>query len=937
MDGAALRDACAGLAFPYPLRRHQGEALAALEDAWAGGRRRAWVVLPPGAGKTLVGLETIRRAGRRAVVLSPSSAIQGQWVRGWGELVAADGSRTVEVGTDRDLQTPVTVLNYQSLAVFGDPEDDPQDDPEDGPVGELERLHPRGRALVEAMRSAGPLTLVLDECHHLLEVWGRLLVEVLALLPDATVLGLTATPPATLTRDQAALVDELFGPVAYAASIPAVVREGHLAPFADLVWLTSPSAAEAQWLGEQALRFAELTTQLLDPGFGSVPFLEWVDRRFAGERALSRVARRSPELADAALRLAHAGLVRLPDDVPVGEAHRRDPTTDDWARLIDDWHDGCLAGSTDERDEQVLAALRRALPAVGHQLTRAGVRRGRSSIDRVLARSESKSRAMVEIVAAEHRVLGDRLAMVVICDHESASATLSADLRGVLDERNGSARLALASLLADPATRPLCPVLVTGRTVAGAPEAMRRLAGRVAAEGGPELVVGPADADGIAELVGAWSSRQWVPAVTELFTDGECRVLVGTRALLGEGWDAPRASGLVDLSMASTPGTVVQTRGRTLRLDPADPDKVAINWTVCCVAEGRPRGDNDWQRTVAKHRGYFGVDATGDVVDGVAHIHPALSPHAPPPEDVFDAVNAAMLVRAEQRREIAGAWRVGEPYVDEERWGVWLRPVSGGASARRPDTEPSEPSGAAPAPPDVLLGPDGLRGRWPHTWLGAPVALLAGAVSLLALVLVVLVPALGAAVLALVPGALLPGAVAAREVGVRRRAVLESARREPDLVQVAWALADGLSAAGLTSRGAGAVQWHVAADGALRFRLETPDPEESAVFADALAELVAPIRAPRYLVPRYVAAAPTTRDLLSPLAAHRPSGVVWHPVPTVLAVRAELAQAFAGAWQQWVGGGPAVYTGGPEGAGALAASRGTNPLEAGSVLRLGWG
>ena len=42
------------------------------------------------------------------------------------------------------------------------------------------------------------MTLVLDECHHLLEVWGRLLRDVLAELPDAFVLGLTATPPDTL-------------------------------------------------------------------------------------------------------------------------------------------------------------------------------------------------------------------------------------------------------------------------------------------------------------------------------------------------------------------------------------------------------------------------------------------------------------------------------------------------------------------------------------------------------------------------------------------------------------------------------------------------------------------------------------------------------------------------------------------------------------------
>lgn len=80
------------------------------------------------------------------------------------------------------------------------------------------------------MRAAGPIVLVLDECHHLLEVWGRLLQELLDQLPDAEVLGLTATPPDTMTADQADLVGELFGTPVFQVSIPAVVREGDLAP-----------------------------------------------------------------------------------------------------------------------------------------------------------------------------------------------------------------------------------------------------------------------------------------------------------------------------------------------------------------------------------------------------------------------------------------------------------------------------------------------------------------------------------------------------------------------------------------------------------------------------------------------------------------------------------------------------------------------------------
>ena len=59
------------------------------------------MALPPGAGKTLVGLMTVRdrvAAGAvgKAVVLGPNTAIQGQWA-------AQAAALGIDVGTDRSL------------------------------------------------------------------------------------------------------------------------------------------------------------------------------------------------------------------------------------------------------------------------------------------------------------------------------------------------------------------------------------------------------------------------------------------------------------------------------------------------------------------------------------------------------------------------------------------------------------------------------------------------------------------------------------------------------------------------------------------------------------------------------------------------------------------------------------------------------------------
>ena len=75
---------------------------------------------------------------------------------------------------------------------------------------------------------------------------------------------------------------------------------------------------------------------------------------------------------------------------------------------------------------------------------------------------------MVEICAHEHLNLAERMRMLVLCDHERAGATLPADLTGVIDQQAGSAHAMLEALVAAPETGGLNPMLVTGKTVAGA-------------------------------------------------------------------------------------------------------------------------------------------------------------------------------------------------------------------------------------------------------------------------------------------------------------------------------------------------------------------------------------------------------------------------------------------------------------------------------------
>ena len=56
-------------------------------------------------------------------------------------------------------------------------------------------LHESSRETLMRLKENGIGLIILDECHHLLHHWGRVLTELKEFFDDPIVLGLTATPP----------------------------------------------------------------------------------------------------------------------------------------------------------------------------------------------------------------------------------------------------------------------------------------------------------------------------------------------------------------------------------------------------------------------------------------------------------------------------------------------------------------------------------------------------------------------------------------------------------------------------------------------------------------------------------------------------------------------------------------------------------------------
>ena len=184
------------------LRPYQRAAIAAFARAGARQGGSGLVLLPCGAGKTLVGVGATVALGCRALVLCPSSSSARQWVDAFRRFTDLPAGAVGAYDARRRHVPPVTVTTYQQLTARRG---------ETHPHLDLAAAHAWG-------------LIIFDEAHLLPADVFRLTAGVQA----RRRLGLTATPVREDGRE--ADLAALIGPVLYAAPWRRLAHEGWIAP-----------------------------------------------------------------------------------------------------------------------------------------------------------------------------------------------------------------------------------------------------------------------------------------------------------------------------------------------------------------------------------------------------------------------------------------------------------------------------------------------------------------------------------------------------------------------------------------------------------------------------------------------------------------------------------------------------------------------------------
>ncbi|MEN6575024.1 MAG: DEAD/DEAH box helicase family protein [Phycisphaerales bacterium] len=625
----------AGIQFRKPWRSYQQRVLAELENHLDDNHLH--IIAAPGSGKTVLGLEVMRRLNRPTLILAPTVAIRDQWVDRFVGLFMS-GQRSTPDWMSKDIRTPqfLTASTYQGL--------------------HSAYREQGGARTRDKLRELGVQTLVLDEAHHLRNEWWKCLADLKKHLGKPTVVALTATPPFDVSPFEWERYVGLCGPIDSEISVPELVAQKNLCPHQDYVYMSGPLQAEQQEIRE--------FRKEVDAFVGSLYTNEEFIGALEGHSCVAQPQTCVEEILDdpafyssIAVFLNHVRrspprrLLHI-----IGLSPRKCPKLDmEWLQTL---LAGCLFthAKSFEAHKDLLHRILRDARRIGVVDRREVGLQNATKIAKLLIRSASKLKSIDDIVQLESNALGPDLRMVILTDFirradfpKDETDVKPVKQLGVVpifeQVRRSEAGIAKLGILTGTLTVIPCDSCELLRAA------------------GPGLGIDPADIafkslphdPRFCEVtIRGADKHKMVALVTALFNRGGIQVLVGTTSLLGEGWDAPSVNSLILASFVGSYMLSNQMRGRAIRTQESNPLKTANIWHLVCQEQDASQLNEDMETLARRFKSFVGVSFTAPRIEsGLGRLGLGQPPYT---TQRMEHINAVMRQRACDRAGLIGDW-----------------------------------------------------------------------------------------------------------------------------------------------------------------------------------------------------------------------------------------------------------------------------------------
>lgn len=599
------------------------------------------VVAPPGSGKTVLGLEMVRRINKKTLILAPTLTIRNQWHERMLEcFVNSENS----ISTSFDLKNPETLTfsTYQSLHSFY--------------KNELDSSETK---LLTFFENAGIKNLVLDEAHHLKNEWWKPLFS-LKKLPDSTLISLTATPPYDSEAREIAKYFELCGPIDMEIGLPELVKEGNLCPHQDYIYFSKPQQEQIRYI----IKYREQLVAFVSSLKANEEFRKFILKQpfYADTENSIEAVYEQPDLYSAILIYLNSIDFKIPlDKIELLGAKPKDIT---FPSLSYEWVEALLQPLlVDERalyieNESLLNTIEKDLKKIGAFDKKRVNLVGENNFYRSLSQSPSKLKSIVEIAKIEADTLGNSLRMVILSDY-IRKEFLDFKYGDSLSEINKLGVIPIFQYLRNAIRNDLNFSLqksklavLSGSLILIHNSLVDELTARISLEAFSQSILW--DTEFLIITPTASGKKEIVSAMTQLFEEGFIEVLIGTKSLLGEGWDAPAINTLVLASFVGSFVTSNQMRGRALRVNPLKPEKVANIWHLACIDPTSEIGGADVETLMRRFDAFCGISLEGKpfIENGIDRLGVTNQ------VSEIDVINDKMQSLSRNRKNVKERWEI---------------------------------------------------------------------------------------------------------------------------------------------------------------------------------------------------------------------------------------------------------------------------------------
>lgn len=624
--------------------------------------KKIHIVAAPGSGKTVLGLEIIRRLREKAIVLSPSITIRQQWGERFYQHFVKESDSTEYVSYSLKKPALITCTTYQALHAAMKRTEDVESAEE---TEFSEREDYSNFDLIAEIKENNIKTICLDEAHHLKSEWQKALEAFIkAMGDDIFVVSLTATPPYDSTPAEWDRYISTCGEIDEEIFVPQLVAQGTLCPHQDFIYFNYPTSEEFEIINLYRKKSADFIKNFISTDF--MARAAQASGVFNQNKTDESRYLEYPKEFIAFFTACEKSLVSVPKEiVKLITVNKGLPKFNSLycqtaLQFIID-HEEIF---TKEISEEIKNVLKKngLIEKNTVALTKS------KETDKLLISSLGKLNSMTEIVKSECNNLNKGLRMLILTDYIKKELL---DSVGSDTPFHSMGTVPIFETLRRSISREIKMCILTGSLVVVPCEIFDTLKEITDRE---KIKVSAMEINNTGflkvEIEGAAKTR--VAVLTELFEKGYVNILIGTKSLLGEGWDSPCINSLILASFVGSFMLSNQMRGRAIRIDSNNPNKVSNIWHLVTVlpesvsdkksqlvnkiVDGKPDEifGADYETVKKRFECFMAPAYSVNVIEsGISRLDIIKPPYN---ESGIRNINCNMLYLASQRKKTAESW-----------------------------------------------------------------------------------------------------------------------------------------------------------------------------------------------------------------------------------------------------------------------------------------